>query len=318
MGQEKVLVKALSTTLANSTKLVHAYNEQGINGQVHCGDALDFLNSLRTASAGIIFLDPPFNLGKVYGEKYANLDRRPEDDYEQWLIALLQESTRVLMPGGALYLYHLPAWAMRLGTTLNRHLQFQHWIAISMKNGFVRGPHLYPAHYALLYFTKGKPVHFRRPKLKPATCRHCGKTVKDYGGYRKIIDEKGVNLSDFWDDLSPVRHRSTKNRSANELPKAMFDRIIEIKKVSWNFKTAIPQYYPRVKKLQLLLPICLVSDQDVDLALAVERTPSLNYLAHTMFPLDLAYRNARLVCKPNSDWLDPEEITEVAEEQPEE
>lgn len=37
-----------------------------------------------------------------------------------------------------------------------------------------------------------------------------------------------MNVSDIWDDLSPVRHRSTKARSANELPAKMMNRIMEI------------------------------------------------------------------------------------------
>jgi len=77
-------------------------------------------------------------------------------------------------------------------------------------------------------FSKGAPTVLNRPKLQPALCRHCGKHVKDYGGYRSIIEEKGINLSDFWDDLSPVRHATTKNRTANELPQLLFDRIMEI------------------------------------------------------------------------------------------
>ena len=83
---------------------------------------------------------------------------------------------------------------------------------------------------------------------------------------------------------------------------------LAIKRVSWNFKTAVPQYYPRVKRLQLLLPLCLVSDDSVDLALAVETTPAGSYLGHTALPLDWAYTNARLICRPNSDWLEPNEI----------
>ncbi len=83
---------------------------------------------------------------------------------------------------------------------------------------------------------------------------------------------------------------------------------LSIKRVSWNFKTAVPQYYPRVKKLQLLLPLCLVDDNHVDLALAVEKTCSGNYLGHTVLTLDWAYSNARLVCRPDSDWLEPKEI----------
>ena len=201
-----------------------------ICGTIFAGDAVDFLRSLGTCSASIIFLDPPFNLGKEYKAGAKNLDRKPEHVYSKWLQRVLRESTRVLSDGGALYLYHLPWWAMRLGSFLEGEgkLHFRHWIAISMKNGFVRGDRLYPAHYALLMYTKGKPAVFKRPKLQPAKCRHCKEYVKDYGGYTTIIEEKGINLSDFWDDLSPVRHANRKRRKANELPRGLFGRIIEI------------------------------------------------------------------------------------------
>jgi hypothetical protein len=33
---------------------------------------------------------------------------------------------------------------------------------------------------------------------------------------------------------------------------------------------------------------------------------------HTMLPLDWAYTNARLICRPDSDWLSPQKITEGA------
>jgi len=173
-------------------------------------------------------LDPPFNLGKQYSRARPSMDRLPEEKYLAWIQDILNESVRVLMPGGTLYLYHLPNWAMELGGFLNGRLTFRHWIAISMKNSFLRGRYLYPAHYALLMFTKGEPKHFRRPKLSPSLCRHCGGMVKDYGGYRRIIEQKGLNLSDFWEDLSPVRHRNRKNRVANELPEKLFERLTEM------------------------------------------------------------------------------------------
>lgn len=101
------------------------------------------------------------------------------------------------------------------------------------------------------------------------------------------------------------------NRTYRRIMNRMKDAVdLSIKRVLWNFKTAIPQYYPRVRKLQLLLPVCLVSDEQVDLALAVERTDSGSYLGHTVLPLDWAYRNARLICRPDSDWLAPEQIIE--------
>lgn len=89
---------------------------------------------------------------------------------------------------------------------------------------------------------------------------------------------------------------------------------LSIKRIAWNFKTAIPQYYPRLNVLSLLLPICLVSDDTVDMALIVEKTPSGNYLGHTVIPLDWAYQNARLICRPDSDWLVPSSIAPSASE----
>ena len=49
---------------------------------------------------------------------------------------------------------------------------------------------------------------------------------------------------------------------------------LSIKRTGWSFKTAVPRYYPRVRKLQLLVPLCLETDEHVDMALAVERTES--------------------------------------------
>lgn len=190
-------------------------------------DAVTFLESLRSGIADIIFLDPPFNLGKDYGIT-SDIESASPEVYEQYLERVLAESARVLKEGGALFMYHVPYWAARLSKYLQSQLQFRHWIAISMKNGFVRGRNLYPAHYALLYYTKGRASVFIRPRYPAIRCRHCGELIKDYGGYRGIIETKGVNLSDVWDDLSPVRHKTTKTRTANQLPLRLTDRIFDI------------------------------------------------------------------------------------------
>jgi site-specific DNA-methyltransferase (adenine-specific) len=188
-------------------------------------DALAFCQALRDGIADIVFLDPPFNLGKDYGIARW-LEDGDSDSYEFYLKKLIREVVRILKPGGALFLYHLPYWASRLSLELQRSLEFRHWIAVAMKNGFVRGKNLYPAHYALLYYTKGQPAHFSRLRLQPQVCRHCAGFVKDYGGYTSIIRSKGINLSDFWEDLSPVRHKSRKLRKANQLPVTLTDRVV--------------------------------------------------------------------------------------------
>ena len=196
-------------------------------GTVLRADAVRLLKKVGNSFADIVFLDPPFNLGKHYSDE-TNLDHRPTDEYQEWLLGVVDLAIDTLKPGAALFVYQLPVWAMRIGAYVEKRLQFRHWISVSMKNSFARGNRLYPSHYALLYFTKGKPQFFFRPKLEPLRCRACGSLVRDYGGYKKIIEETGVNLSDVWDDLSPVRHRNRKYRVANELPMEIFDRIISI------------------------------------------------------------------------------------------
>jgi hypothetical protein len=83
------------------------------------------------------------------------------------------------------------------------------------------------------------------------------------------------------------------------------------KRTRWNFKTAIPQYYPRFNLMSLLLPLSLMDDKVVDIALVVTRNPSGSYQGRTVLPLAWAYKNARLVCRPDSDWLLPQAIQEA-------
>jgi len=78
---------------------------------------------------------------------------------------------------------------------------------------------------------------------------------------------------------------------------------IALKRVRWNYKTAIPMYYPVRNIMSLLLPLSLVEDDQADVALVVERLENGNYLGHTILTLQMAYNNARLVCRLESDWL---------------
>lgn len=196
-------------------------------GDIVQADALDALSVLADECIDIAFLDPPFNLGKNYGLNGRAGDRLSDEDYYLYMTGVLAQTIRTLKPGAAFYMYHIPRWAIRFAADMDHELTFRHWIAISMKNGFVRNGGLYPAHYALLYFTKGSPAVANRPKIQPATCPHCDEYTRDYGGYRRHIAE-GVNLSDVWEDLSPVRHAKYKSRSANELPLRLTKRVVQI------------------------------------------------------------------------------------------
>ena len=176
-----------------------------------------------------VFADPPFNLGKTYGNGEVD-DSLDERAYLTWSRSWMDECIRVLRPGGAFFIYIVPRWGYRLASHLEeRGLLFRHWIAMTMKGTFPRGRKLYPAHYALLYFTKGEPRTFNRVRLPVPTCRHCGRDIKDYGGHRKYLNPAGLNLTDFWEDTSPARHGKFKARwHVNELKPMIPGRCIEI------------------------------------------------------------------------------------------
>jgi len=191
-------------------------------------DCLDLLATVRSDSVHCVFADPPFNLNKKYKNGFQD-DAREERQYLEWCYRWVEESCRVLVAGGALFVYSLPRWSYLIAARLDGSMQFRHWIALTMKSTFPRGQKLYPAHYALLYFTKGSPRIFNRVRLPVPKYRHCGGDLKDYGGHRKYLNPAGLNLTDFWEDTSPNRHKGCKARpGVNELKPMIPARAIEI------------------------------------------------------------------------------------------
>lgn len=90
-----------------------------------------------------------------------------------------------------------------------------------------------------------------------------------------------------------------------ELRRQLMGAIDDVKKkVKTNYKIAIPQYYDG--KIQLLLPLCLTAGSpNADLALVIHKVNEITYSARTCLTLKMAYNNARLIVKPQSNWLKP-------------
>ena len=81
------------------------------------------------------------------------------------------------------------------------------------------------------------------------------------------------------------------------------DDAIELaqKRVEWNFKTAVPAFYPTKNTMSLLLPLDLTENEQPDVALVVELMESGAYIGQTILTMKMAYNNARLICRPDSD-----------------
>lgn len=87
---------------------------------------------------------------------------------------------------------------------------------------------------------------------------------------------------------------------------------ISLMRCEWNYKTAIPYYDPNSKNIGWFLPLCIRSKDGLVpfAALVVTKQSSGRYQGQTIYKLSWAYRCARLVCRPDSDWLSPSAPTE--------
>ncbi|MFA5263624.1 MAG: site-specific DNA-methyltransferase [Opitutaceae bacterium] len=197
-------------------------------GSLFQGDCISLMPEIQSDSIDLVFADPPFNLGKRYPSEMN--DSLMEDDYLQWSYDWTSECARILKPGGSFFLFNLPRWNLALGEHLRKQLTFRNWIAIEIAYRLPIQGRLYPSHYSLLYYVKGaKPAVFKPDRLPMETCRHCHGETKDYGGYKDKMNPLGINLSDVWSDIPPVRHAKFKRRvGSNELSIKLLDRVIRM------------------------------------------------------------------------------------------
>ena len=66
------------------------------------GDAMTFLPSMAPDSAQIIIADPPYNIGKDFGN---DSDKQPMDEYLNWCDSWIKECIRILKPNGTMFIY---------------------------------------------------------------------------------------------------------------------------------------------------------------------------------------------------------------------
>ena len=75
------------------------------------------------------------------------------------------------------------------------------------------------------------------------------------------------------------------------------------KRIKRNYKTAIPHYYNN--DIQFLVPLCERKNRGKALAAMVIQKTEQIYEVTTILSLDQAYNNARLLAKPDREWLNP-------------
>lgn len=165
-------------------------------------------------------------------------------------------------------------------------------------------PYLQPDHYFIDH-PERLPLHF--------LIDGCRKSEKLLSLLQKDLSDLSANeRTDYWKSIG---EEIGSNQDVYDDLEAAFRNAVRkaVMRASWNYRTAIPVYFPSYNKMSMLLPLSFKADADAEVALVVERNPvSKKYIAPTILDLPTAYSNARLVCKPESDWLNQKLLEPVA------
>ncbi len=116
-----------------------------------------------------------------------------------------------------------------------------------------------------------------------------------------ILEDNPSNPREYFEHLrEAVKQDQYTYRKLVELFDAAMKRAIN--HATWNFHYAIPMYYPRRKKVSMLLPLVLEDNRDhhVDLAMVLERDAEhKGYSVNTIMTLKQVFCNVRLVSQIN-------------------
>lgn len=184
------------------------------NIDVRCGDAIDLFKSLDDESVNLIIADPPYNLGKDYGN---NHDLKGFDEYILFTKEWLMEAKRVLKPNGTIYVFMGVRFISYLYGIMDRDLQlfFNSWIVWHYTQGLGKTKGFSPRHDDILVFNKGKEFVFNLDDIR---------VPQKF--YRERNNMRGANPGDVW-QFSHV-HYSNPNRQNHptQKPEGVIERIV--------------------------------------------------------------------------------------------
>jgi len=118
------------------------------------------MKELKTNSVDIIICDPPYNIGKDFGN---DSDKQELDKYLIWCDEWISECIRILKPNGTLYIYGFSEILAFIRVRININVR---WIIWHYTNKVVPSlNHWQRTHESILCCCKEKP-HFNRDNVR--------------------------------------------------------------------------------------------------------------------------------------------------------
>ena len=179
-----------------------------------CGDALSLFKTINDESVDLIIADPPYNLGKDYGN---NLDSREFDEYLDFSGEWLAHAKRVLTPTGSIYIFMGVRFIPYLYGVLDRELMllFNSWIVWHYTQGMGKTTGFSPRHEDILLFTKSKNFTFNLDAVR---------VPQKY--YRARNNMRGANPGDVW-EFSHVHYcNADRQNHPTQKPEGLIERMV--------------------------------------------------------------------------------------------
>ena len=128
------------------------------------GDALAELKKLPNESCDVAIIDPPYNIGKNFGN---NIDRRELGDYVAWCKEWIDESIRVLKSSGTMFIYGFSEILAHLSVEIPIN---KRWLIWHYTNKNVASLNFWQrSHEAIICAWKEAPVFNRDDVREPYT-----------------------------------------------------------------------------------------------------------------------------------------------------
>ena len=178
------------------------------------GDCLNELKSIDSNSVDLIIADPPYNVGKDYGN---NSDKQNFENYIDFSKKWLSECHRILKNGGTIYVFIGFRYISYLYQIMEKDLEmnFVNWISWHYTQGIGKTKGFSPRHDDILMFSKSANYTFNLDDIR---------IPQKF--YRKINNMRGANPGDVW-DVSHI-HYCQKGRQPHptQKPEAIIERMV--------------------------------------------------------------------------------------------
>ncbi|MBI4739079.1 site-specific DNA-methyltransferase [Candidatus Woesearchaeota archaeon] len=182
--------------------------------QILEGNTIELFKTIESESVDLIIADPPYNLGKDYGN---NHDLKDFEEYLSFSLMWLNEAKRVLKKTGTIYVFMGFQFISYLYNVLDQknEMFFNSWITWHYTQGMGKKKGFSPRHDDILMFTKSKDFVFNLDDIR---------IPQKF--FRERNNMLGANPGDVW-QFSHIHYSNPeREKHPNQKPEALIKRMV--------------------------------------------------------------------------------------------